>query len=89
MSVGGSVLSIVRGGKTPVLSSIRLSIMIRFCGLVSPLWLIFRIGDRSRAWVEVGIFGGESRGVTAASAGVSLGGGVVDSFFRRAAGAIL
>lgn len=63
--------------------------MIRFCGLVSPLLLIFRIGDRSRAWVEVGIFEGESRGVAADSVGLSLGGGVVGSFFRRTAGAIL
>lgn len=62
--------------------------MIRFCGLVSPL-LNLRIGDRSRAWEEMGIFEGESRGVAAGSVGLSLGGGVMDSFFRRTAGAIL
>ena len=83
------MLSIVWRGKTPVLSNIRLSIIIRFCGLVSPLLLFFRIGDRSREWAEVGIFEGVSRGVGADSAGLSLGGGVVDSFFRRTVGAIL
>lgn len=82
------MLSIV-GGETPILSNIKLSIMIRFCGLDSPLLLIFRIGDRSRAGVEVGIFEGESRGVAADSAGLSLGGGVVDNFFRGIVGAIL